>query len=171
MLVRVCPTTPIRCNPLLLVLSPENPCQTWDPRAKIRLLYRIELKFRGSAVAFDFARGSQVWGGFSGLKTKSNWHFPLVGLRSRARTADPQTWRSIRLKYEIWPGIHKFEADSRGLKPKATGLHLVGVRGHTLTSTLTLLASWAEVLGSNGGSSNLAFYAIKIRNLARGSQV
>ena len=33
-----------------LVLSPENPCQTWDPRAKFRVLYRIELKVRGSAV-------------------------------------------------------------------------------------------------------------------------
>ena len=75
---------------------------------------------------------------------------------------------SIRLKYEIWPGGHKFEADSRGLKPKATGLHLVGIRGHTLTSTLALPASWAEVGGLNGRPSNLAFYTIKIRNLARG---
>ena len=36
--------------PLLLDLSPENPCQTWDPRAKFRVLYRIELKVGGSAV-------------------------------------------------------------------------------------------------------------------------
>ena len=49
-LVRVCPATPPRCNPVHLVLSPENPCQTWDPRAKFRVLYRIELKVRGSAV-------------------------------------------------------------------------------------------------------------------------
>ena len=27
-----------------LVLRPENPCQTWDPIAKFRVLYRIELK-------------------------------------------------------------------------------------------------------------------------------
>ena len=54
-----------------------------------------------------------------------------------------------------------FEADSRGLKTKATGLHLIGVRGHTLTNTLALPASWAEVEGSNGGPSNLAFYTIK----------
>ena len=33
-----------------LVISPENPCQTWDPRAKFRVLYRIELKVRGSTV-------------------------------------------------------------------------------------------------------------------------
>ena len=78
---------------------------------------------------------------------------------------------SIRLKYEIWPGGHKFEADSWGLKPKATELHLVGVRGHTLTSTLALPDSWVEVGGSNGGPSNFEFYTIKIRNLARGSQV
>ena len=37
-------------TPLLLDLSPENPCQTWDPRAKFRVLYRIELKVGGSAV-------------------------------------------------------------------------------------------------------------------------
>ena len=75
---------------------------------------------------------------------------------------------SKRLKYEIWPGGHKFEADSRGLKQKATGLHLVGVRGHSLTSTLALPASWAELGGSNGGPSNFEFYTIKMRNLARG---
>ena len=33
-----------------LVLRPENPCQTCDPRAKFRVLYRIELKVGGSAV-------------------------------------------------------------------------------------------------------------------------
>ena len=78
---------------------------------------------------------------------------------------------SIRLKYEIWPAGPKFGTDSRGLSPNATGLHLVGVRGDTLTSTLALLASWAEVEGSNGGPSNFTFSMIKIRNLARGSQV
>ena len=49
-LVRVCPLTPTRCNPVAFVLRPENPCQTWDPRANFRLLYRIELKVGGSAV-------------------------------------------------------------------------------------------------------------------------
>ena len=82
--------------------------------------------------------------------------------------ADTQTWRSIRFKYEIWSGGHKFETDCRGLKPKATGLHLVGVRGHTMTNTLALPASWTEVEGSNGGPSNLAIYTIKIQNLTRG---
>ena len=43
-----------------------------------------------------------------------------------------------------------FETDSRGLKPKATELHLVDVRGLTLTNTLALPDSWAEVEGSNG---------------------
>ena len=64
-----------------------------------------------------------------------------------------------------------FETDSRGLNPKATGLHLIVVRGDTLGNTLVLSASWAEVEGSNGGPSNFAFYTIKIRNLARGFQV
>ena len=72
--------------------------------------------------------------------------------------ADPPTWRSIRLKYEIWPGGYKFETVSRGLKPKAAGLLLVGVRGHTLTSTLALPVSWAEVGGSNSAPSNFEFY-------------
>ena len=68
---------------------------------------------------------------------------------------DPRTWRSIRLKYEIWPWGPKCDTDSRGLSPKATGLHLVGVGGNTLGSTLALPTSWAEV-----GGSNLAFYAL-----------
>ena len=37
-------------TPVHLALSPENPCRTWDPRAKFRDLYRIELKVRASAV-------------------------------------------------------------------------------------------------------------------------
>ena len=46
-------------TPLLLVISPGNPCQTWDPRAKFRVLYRIELKVRGSAVrALDLGQTS-----------------------------------------------------------------------------------------------------------------
>ena len=161
---------------------------------------------------------------------EAHWRFLLVGPRSRARTADPRTLASIRLKYEIWPGGPKFDTDSRGLKPKATGLHLVGVRGDTLGSTLALPtslaeveglnsgpktlaciqlkyeilpavtsskriklettgfhlvgvrgdtlgstlvfpASWAEVEGSNGEPQIFGFYTIKIRNLARGSQV
>ena len=101
----------------------------------------------------------------------AHWHFPLVGPRSGARTVDPRTWRSLRLKYEIWPWGSKCDTDSRGLSLKATGLHLVGVKGDTLESTLALPASWAEVRGSNGGPSNLAFYTIIIRNLALGSQV
>ena len=84
---------------------------------------------------------------------------------------DPRTLRSIRLKYEIWPWGPKCGMDSWGLSPKATGLHLVGVGGDTLGSTLALPASWAEVGGSNGGPSDFAFYTIKIGNLALGSQV
>ena len=64
---------------------------------------------------------------------------------------------SIRLKYEIWSVGRKFDTDSGGLNPKATGLHLVGVGGDTLGSTLALPASWAEVEGSNGGPRGLLF--------------
>ena len=67
---------------------------------------------------------------------------------------------NIRYKTRNLARGSQVEADSRGLKPKATGLHLVGVRGHTLTSTLALPASWAEVGGSNGGPSNSEFYTI-----------
>ena len=73
---------------------------------------------------------------------------------------DPRTLRSFRLKYEIWPVGPKFDTDSRGLSPKATGYHLVGVRGDTLGSTLALPASLAEVGGSNGGPQNFGFYSI-----------
>ena len=69
---------------------------------------------------------------------------------------DPRTWHSIRIKYEIWPWGPKCDTDSGGLSPKATGLHLVGVGGDTLGSTLALPASWAEVGGANGGASDLA---------------
>ena len=84
---------------------------------------------------------------------------------------DPRTWRSIRLKYEIWPWGPKCDTDCRGLSPKGNGVTPKGVEGDTLGSTMALPASWAEVRGSNGGPSNLAFYMIKIRNLALGSQV
>ena len=84
---------------------------------------------------------------------------------------DPRTLVSIRYKTRNLAWGPKFDTDSRGFSPKATGLHLEGVRGNTLTSTLALPASWAEVGGSNGGPSNFAFYTIKIRNLVRGSQV
>ena len=54
-------------TPVHLVLSPENPCQTWDPRAKFRVLYRIELKVRGSAVraptSAQLAGSASVWSG------------------------------------------------------------------------------------------------------------
>ena len=73
---------------------------------------------------------------------------------------DPRTLHSIRLKYEIWSVGRKFDTDSGGLNPKATGLHLVGVGGDTLGSTSALPASWAEVEGSNGGPQNFGFYSI-----------
>ena len=66
----------------------------------------------------------------------------------------------VHIKNENWPGGPKFDTDSRVLKPKATGLHLVGVRGDTLSRTLAPPASWAEVGGSNGGPSNFEFYTI-----------
>ena len=90
---------------------------------------------------------------------------------ARARTADPRTLHSIRLKYEILPGGSKFDTDSRGLNPTATGLHLVGVRGDTPGNTLAVPASRADVEGSNGEPQNFVFYSIKIRKLVRGSHV
>ena len=54
----------------------------------------------------------------------------------------------------------KFDTDSRGLSPKATRLHLEGVRGDTLRSTLALPATCAEVEGSNGGPQNFDFFWI-----------
>ena len=39
-LPRVSPPTPSRCNPVPLDLSLENPCRTWDPRAKFRILIK-----------------------------------------------------------------------------------------------------------------------------------
>ena len=61
--------------------------------------------------------------------------------------------------------------DSLGLKSMAMGLHLVGSRGHTLERTPALHVSWAKVEGSNGRPKNFAFFTIKIRHLARWSQV
>ena len=110
---------------------------------------------------------SRCWRGHPGEHTS----FPLAGPRSRARTADPRTLVSILYKTRNFARGPKFDTDCRGLSPNATGLHLVGVRGNTLTSTLALPASWAEVGGWNGGPSNFAFYTIKIRNLVRGLQV
>ena len=72
----------------------------------------------------------------------------------------PELWFLFDIKHEIWPMGSKFDTDSRGSSPKATGLHLRGVRGDTLGSTLALPASWAEVEGSNGGPQNFGFYSI-----------
>ena len=101
----------------------------------------------------------------------------LVGVRGHTRTSTlalPASWAEVGgsnggpSNFEFYtmsntkfgPGGPKFDTDSRVLKPKATGLHLVGVRGHTRTSTLALPASWAEVGGSNGGPSNFEFYTM-----------
>ena len=72
----------------------------------------------------------------------------------------PSKFASIQLKYDIQPGGPKFDTDSRGFSSKATGLHLVGVRGDTLGSTLALPTSWAEVEDSNGVPQNFGFYSI-----------
>ena len=64
------------------------------------------------------------------------------------------------IKIRLWPMGPKFDTDSRGLSPKATGLHLVNVGGDTLGSSLALPASWAEFEGSNGGPQNFGFYSI-----------
>ena len=96
-----------------------------------------------------------------GTPRAAHWHFRLVGPRSRARTADPRTLVSIQYKTRNRPGGLRFDTDSRGLSPKATGLHLVGVRGDTLGSTLAFPASWTEVEGSNDGPSTLCSIQLK----------
>ena len=75
-----------------------------------------------------------------------------VGGANGGASAFAESW----LKYEIWPWGPKFGTDSRGLSPKATGLHQEGVGGDTLGSTLAHPASWAEVGGVNGGASAFA---------------
>ena len=47
---------------------------------------------------------------------------------------DPRTLVSIRYKTRNLARGPNFDTDSWGLSPKATGLHLVGVRGNTLTA-------------------------------------
>ena len=81
----------------------------------------------------------------------------------------PELWFLFDIKHEIWPMGSKFDTDSRGLSPKAARIHLVGVKGDTLGSTLALPASWAEVEGSNGGPRTLVSIQYKTRNLAQGS--
>ena len=143
------------------------------------LFYTIKIR--------NLVRGSQVWHRFSGLKCQGNgvtsrswWrghpeeHISTSRLLGRGRGLEQWTselWFLFYIKHEIWPRGPKFDTDSRGLKPKSTGLPIVGVRGDTQTMTLALRACWAEVEGSNGGPSNFPFYTIKIRNLACGSKV
>ena len=49
-LVRVCPLTPTRCNPGAFGFKTRESVSNLNPRAKFRVLYRIELKVGGSAV-------------------------------------------------------------------------------------------------------------------------
>ena len=138
--------SPTRCNPVALGLKPRESVSNLGPTGQTSYFNRIEHKVRGSAVrALDLG------------PTRGKCQCAPQGVPSNT--------------YEIWPGGPEFDTDSRGLSPKATGLHLVGVRGDILTSKLALPASWAEVGGSNGGPSNFAFYTIKIQNLDRGSRV
>ena len=58
-LVRVFPLTPTRCNPVALGLKPRESVSNFGPRAKFRVLYRIETKVLGSAVrALDLGPAS-----------------------------------------------------------------------------------------------------------------
>ena len=41
-LPRVSPPKPSRCKPVAFGLKPENPCRTWDPRAKFRVLIKTQ---------------------------------------------------------------------------------------------------------------------------------
>ena len=63
----------------------------------------------------------------------------------RDRGPEPCTlklWVLFDLKHEVWQGGPKFDTDVCGLKPKATGLHLVGVTGDILQRLLAPTASW-----------------------------
>ena len=118
--------------------------------------------------------------GFSGLKSKGNGVTPrrcwIGGDTQGSTLALPASWAEVGgangggsafaeswLKYEIWPWGPNCGTDSRGLSPKATGLHLEGVGGDTLGSTLALPASWAEVGGANGGASAFACSWLKYK--------
>ena len=68
---------------------------------------------------------------------------------------EPRTWPRLDLNTKFGPGAQVRQGFS-GLKSKGKGLHLEGVGGDTLGSTLALPASWAEVGGANGGASDLA---------------
>ena len=46
----------------------------------------------------------------------------------------PELWFLFDVKHGIWPMGSKFDTDSRGLSPKATGLHLDGLGGDSLGS-------------------------------------
>ena len=68
--------------------------------------------------------------------------------------------------------VAKFDEDSRGLSPKATGLHLEGVGGVILGSTLALSACWAERSRARTADPRTSVsIRYKTRNSARGSQV
>ena len=54
----------------------------------------------------------------------------------------PKTLGSIRFKARNLARGPKFGTDVCGLKPKATGLHLVGVTGDILQRLLAPTASW-----------------------------
>ena len=62
----------------------------------------------------------------------------------------------------------KFDTDSRGLSPKATGLHLVGNGGDTLGS-FPLVGPRSRARTAN--PRTLVSIRYKTRNLARGSDV
>ena len=49
-LVRVCLTTPTRCNPVAFGFKTRESVSNLGPRAKFRVLYRTELTVGGSAV-------------------------------------------------------------------------------------------------------------------------
>ena len=71
----------------------------------------------------------------------------------RTLSSIPYKTRNLALGSQVQHGFS-------GLKTKCKGLHLVGVEGHTLISTLKLPACWTKVGGSNGGRRHLEFYTI-----------
>ena len=134
MLVRVSPLTPTRCNPIALGFKPENPCQTWDPRAEFRVLYRIETEVLGSAVrALDLS--AQLAGSASVLPrmtppTPSRCNPVALGLKPRESSSNLATMGQI-LYFNC---LAKFEGPSFELPTPTSGdIHSVLVRVSPLT--------------------------------------
>ena len=116
MLVRVCPLTPTRCNPVALVLRPENPCQTWGPQGQIScfISYRTQ-SWRG--LRFEPPTSAQLAGSASVLVrvcplTPTRCNPVAFGFKTRESVSNlgPQGQISCFISYrtQSWRGL-RFE--------------------------------------------------------------